>query len=62
MKPGRIQGRDPGPLLFLDQTESRRRAEKNFLGDRPLPFYLRVWMTAPPIPLSQALDPALGSD
>ena len=47
--------RGPGPSpLFLDQTEARRG--KNFFGgDRPLP-YLRVWMTAPPTPLSQGLD------
>ena len=55
---------DPGewpggrrPPLFLDQIEARR-AEKNFAGDRSSP-YLRVWMTAPPPPLSQGLDPAL---
>ena len=53
---------DPGewpggrrPPLFLDQIEARR-AEKNFGGDRSSP-YLRVWMTAPPPPLSQGLDP-----
>ena len=33
--------------LFLDQTEARR-AEKNLFGD-PLPPYLRVWMTGPPL-------------
>ena len=54
-----IQGRDPGARpppqpppsalpIFLDQTEARR-AEKNFLGDRP-PSYLRVWMTTPTLP------------
>ena len=37
----------PAPPLFLDQTEARR-AEKVFLGDRPPPPYLRVWMTVPP--------------
>ena len=40
-------GYSPSPV-FLDQTEARR-AEKNFLGYRP-PTYLRVWMTAPPLP------------
>ena len=39
----------PPPVpLFLDQTETRR-AEKIRFGDRP-PFFLRVWMTAPPPP------------
>jgi len=33
--------RGPAPPLFLDQTEARR-AEKIFLGDRPLPPYLGV--------------------
>ena len=41
----RIQGRDLGPPLYLDQIE----AEKYFFG-RPLPSYLRVWMTTPPPP------------
>ena len=46
-----------GPPLFLDQTEARR-AEKFFFGDRPpLPPYVSVWMTVPP--LSQGMDPAL---
>ena len=52
----RIQGRGPGPLLFLDQTESRRRAEKKFgetasrflckgLDDqRPPTPYLKLWI------------------
>ena len=53
----RIQGRGPPPL-FLDQTEARR-AETIFLRDHPSPPYLRVWMTGPPPPLSQDLDPAL---
>ena len=41
--------RGPGspPPFFLDQTEARR-AENIFLGDRPPPPYLRVWMTPPP--------------
>ena len=46
----RIQGRGPGGPglpLFLDQTETRR-AENIFLGDRPPPLYLRVWMTWTP--------------
>ena len=44
----RIQERGPGgpPSFFLDQTEARR-AENIFLGDRPPPPYLRVWMTPP---------------
>ena len=53
---------DPGeapPPLVLGQTEARR-AEKNcFWRPGPSPF-LRVWMTAPPLPpLSQGLDPAM---
>ena len=49
----------PPPPLFLEQTEARR-AEKHFL--KPLPPYLRVWMTIPPPPppppppLSEGLD------
>ena len=34
---------------ILDQNEARR-AEKNFFEAAPPP-YLRVWMTAPPLPL-----------
>ena len=45
---------DPGPPLFLDQTEARR-AEKNFGGDRSSPGL----DDHPPPPLSQGLDPAL---
>ena len=45
------------PPLFLDQTEARR-AEKNCFWDRS-PHYLRVWLTAPPPPLSEGLDPPL---
>ena len=37
------------PPLILDETEARR-AEKNFLRDRALP-YVRVWMTRPPTSL-----------
>ena len=37
----RIQGRSPGPPLFLEQTEARR-AEKNFLRPDPPTPYLRV--------------------
>ena len=53
----RIQGRDPGGL---DQTKARR-VWKNFLETCPSspPPYLRVWMIAPPLPLSQGLDLAL---
>ena len=52
----RIQGRDLGPPLYLDQIE----AEKYFFG-RPLPSYLRVWMTTPPPQplLSEGLHPPL---
>ena len=46
----RIQGRSPGdltpPLIFRPKWGPKGR--KNFLGDRPPPPYLRVWMTAPP--------------
>ena len=41
----------PSPL-FLDQSG------KFFFGDRAPP-YLRVWLTIPPFPPSQGLDPAL---
>ena len=44
----------PGPPLFFDQNEARR-AGKNFFGDQ-VPPYLRVWMTPPPLPLSEGLD------
>ena len=61
-----IQGRGPGassPLLFVDQTETRR-AEKSFLETGPP--YLRVWMTAlppspPPHPSGSATDKHMGS-
>ena len=33
--------------------------KKTFLETGPHPPYIRVWMTAPPPPLSQSLDPAL---
>ena len=39
----RIQGRGPGPLLFLDQTESRRRAE-GLDDQRPPTPYLKLWI------------------
>ena len=58
---GRSRVPPPSPPhlhLFLDQTEARR-AEINFFGDRLPPPYLRVWMTGPPVPLSQGLDPPL---
>ena len=55
---GGSRGGGPGPPLFLNQTEARR-AQKNFFGDRLPPPFLRVWMTGPPPPLSQGLDPAL---
>ena len=45
------------PPLFLVKTKPRPEGPKTFFGDRPL--YLRVWMTAPPPPLSQGLHPAL---
>ena len=57
-------GEGPGPL-FLDLTEARR-AEKESFWRPGSPAYLRIWMTArsappapTPLPLSQALDPAL---
>ena len=49
--PWRIKGRGaggPGPPLLLDQNEAWR-AEKFWGGDRP---YLRVYMAAPPPPLT----------
>ena len=51
--PGEGPGGGPVPPLFLDQTEAQR-AEKNFF--QTVPPYLRVWMTAPPRPLSEGLD------
>ena len=45
----RIQGRGPGPLLFLDLNEARK-AEKKFFLRLPPPAYLRVLITAPPPP------------
>ena len=57
--PGEEPGRAEAPL-FLDQTKARR-AEIKFMetASPPLPSYLRVWMTEPP--LSQGLDPTLNS-
>ena len=55
----RIQGRGPGPLLFLDQTETRRRAEKIFLGDRP-PFLSKGPPPPPPPPPPQPLISSSG--
>ena len=50
----RIQEKGPAPSpLILDQNEARR-AEKNFLGDRPPPTYLKIWVT-----VSQPLSPPL---
>ena len=57
--PGEGRGGHGSPL-FLDQTEARG-AEKFFFGDQA-PRYLRVWMTAPPLPpltLSKGLDQPL---
>ena len=55
----RIQRRDPGPPIFLDQTEARR-TEKCFsrlglplskgLDDRRPPAYLKVWILNCPFP------------
>ena len=47
----------PASRLFLDQTEAQS-AEKKFL--RPGPPSIRVWMTPPPPPLSEGLNPPLG--
>ena len=35
------------PPLFFDQNKAPRTG-KRFFGDRPLPPYLRVWLTGPP--------------
>ena len=48
---GGARGARPPPPLFSDQTEK-------IFEDRAPP-YLRVWMTAPSLPVSQGLDPAL---
>ena len=42
--------------LLLDQTEARKGEKKNF---KTAPLYLMVWMTTPPPPLSEGLDPPL---
>ena len=47
----------PGPPLFFDQNEARR-AEKNFLGDRPPPPLSQGLDDRPPA-LSEGLDPPL---
>jgi len=52
------EGPAPPSPLSLDQTEARG-AEKNLLWPPPSPAYLRVWMTAPPPPLSEGLNPPL---
>ena len=45
-----IQGRGPPPPLFLDENEARRAGKMFFLRPAPpLPPYLRIWMTAPPL-------------
>ena len=52
-------GLPPPPLpppYFLDQTEAQRAKKHVF---ETLPPYLRVWMTVPPSPLSEDLDPPL---
>ena len=58
--PWQIQGRGPGanppPLIFRPKWDPKGR--KNFFW-RPGPPYLRVWMTSPPSPLSEGLDPPL---
>ena len=46
----------PGPPLFFDQNEARR-AEKNFLGDRPPP--LSQGLDHRPPALCEGLDPPL---
>ena len=45
-----VAGPGVSPPLFLDQTQARR-AEKNFLGDRPPPPYLKVGLDDQPLPL-----------
>ena len=47
-----------GPPLVLDQTEAQGAEKVLFLRLAPLPPYLRVLMTTPPL-LSQRQDPAL---
>ena len=46
-----------GPSLVLDQTEARR-VEKKFF-ETGFPPYLRVWMTATPVPYLKVLNPPL---
>ena len=56
----RGEARGARPPLFLDENEAQR-AEKFFFGGWT-PLYLRVWMTAPPLPnLSEGLDSPLTS-
>ena len=53
---GRSRGGHP---LFLDQTEARR-AEKNFIWDRPPPSLISGSGWPSLHPLSEGLDPPLG--
>ena len=53
---GEAGGGGGRPNLYLDQTEARR-AKNIFLETRPI-LYLTVWMTTPPLPLSEGVDPS----
>ena len=48
-----------GPALLIFRPNWGPKGRKNFSGDWGSPPYLRVWMTVPPPPLFQGLDPAL---
>ena len=58
-----IQSRGPGnpglPLSFRPNLGPKGR--KKFFFETAPPLYLRVWVTAPPSPLSEGLDPPLHS-
>ena len=52
-------GEAPPPPHLIFRTKWGPKGPKIFFWDRAPPPYLRVWMTAPPPPLSDGLDPAL---
>ena len=54
----RIQGRASPPPYFSTKM-TPEGSKKIFWRPPPTPTYLRVWMTAPPPSLSDALDPPL---
>ena len=53
---GKARGGGGRNTLYLDQTEAQRA--KNIFWETGPILYLRVWMTAPPLPLSEGVDPS----